>query len=841
MDEAHLEAVVTGWLVEGPASIAQLAARAVEAGILAPGLDEDGFEPEDYIDALNERTDAWWTISSDDGADLLVATRSFTDDGLTFTHRVTAAELEADAVLKQPDLVVLFWEHFDGLDLADGSGPIRMRIAEANGTTLTGPTGWLDGIEADDLVAFTRTDERVSLRVVADADLADPTAELEALRAGANTWIPPGRGMEEVPFILDALCHDHALFHSPVPPVVDLLAEIGLERRGHEWGPADEPWHTFAELLDRNESAIRDQYRLDRCCDRAFERLETAWRAFSADQPVDGAALADDLDHGAVPEAFAHVHAETPTSLVGFADTLVASSPDRHAAPAHVLAGLARLRAADPVAALESFERAVHADPAVLVGAEWLARLEMDRGNVDRAATVAVRAGADEELTGWIANEQARRRALRPNVGRNDRCPCGSGRKFKQCCARKSVPDLVDRVPFVLQRMGHFATGPDGHEVTFSVMVAAADRHDDLPATIRRFATDPFLVDVTIHEGGLGVDYVDQRGPLLPDDEVALLEAVLSEPRRLFEITDVSPGESLTLRDTATGAVTTARERSGSLDRSPGELLFARMLTVDGTPVLFGVPLAVPLVERDRVLALVDEEADAESLAEWYGSLFLPPRMTNREGEDLVFRRTVCAVDADSTTIEAVLDDTFGRDGAEPMWHDLFDLGTGADDGPGEVIVRGTLRMEEVGLVVESNSRARQDRLLEELDELFEYDVIDDTTRAIDEVAATADERDGEGDDDGPGFGFGSGFDLDEPPAEVRAAVETQMHEYERRWVDESIPALGGLTPNQALEDPTRREDLFALLRDMHQHEPSPGWIGMSVHRIEQHLGIEQS
>jgi len=25
-----------------------------------------------------------------------------------------------------------------------------------------------------------------------------------------------------------------------------------------------------------------------------------------------------------------------------------------------------------------------------------------------------------------------------PKVGRNDPCPCGSGRKFKKCCAKKS-------------------------------------------------------------------------------------------------------------------------------------------------------------------------------------------------------------------------------------------------------------------------------------------------------------------------------------------------------------------------------------------------------------------
>jgi preprotein translocase subunit SecA len=29
-------------------------------------------------------------------------------------------------------------------------------------------------------------------------------------------------------------------------------------------------------------------------------------------------------------------------------------------------------------------------------------------------------------------------RNLEPKVGRNDPCPCGSGKKFKQCCMRKS-------------------------------------------------------------------------------------------------------------------------------------------------------------------------------------------------------------------------------------------------------------------------------------------------------------------------------------------------------------------------------------------------------------------
>jgi len=29
-------------------------------------------------------------------------------------------------------------------------------------------------------------------------------------------------------------------------------------------------------------------------------------------------------------------------------------------------------------------------------------------------------------------------------IGRNDSCPCGSGKKFKKCCLGKSVSELPD-------------------------------------------------------------------------------------------------------------------------------------------------------------------------------------------------------------------------------------------------------------------------------------------------------------------------------------------------------------------------------------------------------------
>ena len=251
-----------------------------------------------------------------------------------------------------------------------------------------------------------------------------------------------------------------------------------------------------------------------------------------------------------------------------------------------------------------------------------------------------------------------------------------------------------------------------------------------------------------------------------------------------------------------------------------GELLLARAMVVDDEAMLFGVPLLVPLQERERVLRLLDDWVDADSLAMWFGSLFLPPRMANREGEELVLRHTVCELRDDPGEVIASLDATFERQDETPVWHEMFTIDAI------DRVVRGVLRLDGLLLTVESNSEERQEQLLQTLDDLFDYTVIED--RELNEFDL---------DDLDPNAGH---MDLEDMPDEVRELVDQKMREYEQRWVDESIPALGGLTPRQALDDPTRREDLLALLREMRDETPLDA-LGMSAERIEVLLGIERS
>ena len=72
-------------------------------------------------------------------------------------------------------------------------------------------------------------------------------------------------------------------------------------------------------------------------------------------------------------------------------------------------------------------------------------------------------------------------------------------------------------------------------------------------------------------------------------------------------------------------------------------------------------------------------------------------------------------------------------------------------------------------------------------------------------------------------------------PEAAHKALTAYMADYERRWLELSVPALRGLTPRQAAADPTRREDLVQLLASFPETDDP---TAMSAGRLREALGI---
>lgn len=75
-------------------------------------------------------------------------------------------------------------------------------------------------------------------------------------------------------------------------------------------------------------------------------------------------------------------------------------------------------------------------------------------------------------------------------------------------------------------------------------------------------------------------------------------------------------------------------------------------------------------------------------------------------------------------------------------------------------------------------------------------------------------------------------------PAGATDALAAFMRQQEERWIDESVPALAGLTPRQAAADPTRREDLLALLHEFDRSPVPAGGSSFDARRLRALLGL---
>jgi hypothetical protein len=472
---------------------------------------------------------------------------------------------------------------------------------------------------------------------------------------------------------------------------------------------------------------------------------------------------------------------------------------------------------------------AVLADPdygPALVDLAWYAA---DRGDAKRAVSLLRRVGVDDDDPD-LEFLQARIDAATVRAGRNDPCPCGSGRKFKGCCLNDPKVPLEERAGWLYRKVMQFTLRPQRRTLVADLLELAGEAgnqeidDDDLTA---------MLTDVAAFEGGAIDEFVRERVDLLPPDERQLARGWVDSRLALWEVVEVEFGTSLTVRDTRTGDRLEVAERSASRALRTGGYLLARVVPVGAQHQIIGPPLEIGLRHRESLLRLFDSDSDsdsdpgAEDVACWLGEAFSPPKLANREGQETVFCRAVLRPDASLwENVAASLDDLYGEPDDEGTWTERATLERG------ESIVRGFVQRDGDTLVVETNSVQRFDRMLHELHEVAAGGLEILAELRLPAAEALARHREEKGDAKPP-----ESSDLS---PEMSRALRDMMRQREDAWLDESIPALAGLTPRQAADDPTRREDLLALLNEFDRDEvdETSGFVTFDVTRLRQQLGL---
>jgi hypothetical protein len=460
---------------------------------------------------------------------------------------LTPDELRREAIDLCPDLLALALPRSftlaGGVVVHTAGSGDDGRAAEAG--SLLGPVGWLAAFTAGDLLAVRYDGEQVQLEPLPDAALDEPANRAVAEELGRAFAALQGERAPEVHrLVVDTIGRAPASFATPVAPVADLLAAAGLAGREVWVGPADQAWPTPPEQARRRrlEELLSGA---EWCCQRAARAAFDAWQAWLA-TPGDGAPLAAEeaerlahhVEHGPVAAALADVATlgrplVTVGRLGGWAERIAAGT--EQAQPG---AGVQYLRAVGADAAGDAAAAEAHlqaglrhtADHPACLG--LLSELAGDRGDADRALTLLRQAGrrpdpeAMAELQPFLLG--------RP-PGRNNPCPCGSGRKYKHCCANRPIRQpLLERSRWLLSKAARHAARTDPLAVrSLRQLFDSAIGGGDPTALV----ADMLLF---VHHG---LDrYLDTRGALLPSDELATGRSWLDRPLRLLSIGAGQPG-----------------------------------------------------------------------------------------------------------------------------------------------------------------------------------------------------------------------------------------------------------------------------------------------------------
>jgi hypothetical protein len=765
-------------------------------------------------------------------------------EGTTWTTSVPTPPPADECLSADPDLAMLSWWALDQpIPIAGDPGGVLVSEELDDGLdALAGPPGWLAPF-AGSTVSVTIVDEQVRL-AVADRVPTPTDEQIEAVRAAfdriALRDTLSGALLDEPdvdlawavlePLLSEAVVADRVAFvAAPIPPVDDLLAAADLQRRGPTIADAEMDWaaydrrsrrqrlatihHLSDDDVDAVEILLGASYGVEGDVEEPFGPPD--------DEVVAATLLAVVLTEQPVARAFVGEHASRgtdPEVLADFARLLLERVADEVAVGARWVLARSLDLLGDATGAQAELELAVAADPDFEPAVRSLVGFRSDRG--DAAGAFALLRTLDFDEDDPLLLEVGPYALARPRatVGRNAPCPCGSGRKYKVCHLGREQHPLIERGPWLYAKARRYLH--DGRYRALGAELAATiSQTSGRAGMMLRLLESEIVDDLALSEGGVFEAFLAERDALLPDDEALLAARWALVPRSVFEIEAVADDE-LALRDLRSGDHITVTNTNADDSSRPGMLLLGRPLPVDDTWRAFSGFVAVPDALRDVLLDALDGGEPFE-IAELIGRAFAPPQMQNTDGDPLVFHelryRVTDAERAAAAFVERGLhDDGDGH----------FTLVRDSANQRDTVILSLHLVDDELHVTANSDARAVEARAL--IAELLPDAVLeDDDERDLDELF-----------DDLPADNTGSGGDLDVDDPAVAAALDEYIREQERRWIDEPIPALDGMTPRAAAVDPIGRVALERLLRTFDDRPLGPG--GFDVDRIRALLDLDR-
>lgn len=464
------------------------------------------------------------------------------------------------------------------------------------------------------------------------------------------------------------------------------------------------------------------------------------------------------------------------------------------------------------------------------------------------------------------------------SVGRNEICPCGSGKKYKKCCLIKEraaggvlthellsetgnkVPEILLRYAktlygegCVMQAWCDFWVNPSEQEFDknphmqvfipwFMYHWTPDDGEDDGDLPFARTVVAQFLDDAHQHVDGITRRY---------------LESAQREPLSYWEVLDVSPGKGMLLRDLIAERECYVHERSVSTGMKKWAILFGQVVGMENEYVLSALgpyPISPARfrksieAECDRikkgcgpgpVLALDLLGYDVDLIAHYHrcvDAMFNPvlPQIRNTDNEKLVISTTTFTFDpGDRVAIIEKLSsmrniEHWGEKGGTAAFSWVV---TKRKGGMMPTVTKGAIEVRADRMSLECNSRSRDRRLRKRvkkhLGKLIEHEGTEQKPFSLGDMPESPPS--------------GGAFDMDDLSDVQRCELNKILDQQYMSWKDKEIPALGDKTPTQAVKTPEGREQVAVLINDWENMQAgmSESQLAFDFNRLRGALGLD--
>jgi SEC-C motif/Protein of unknown function (DUF2384) len=439
-------------------------------------------------------------------------------------------------------------------------------------------------------------------------------------------------------------------------------------------------------------------------------------------------------------------------------------------------------------------------------------------------------------------------------TGRNELCPCGSGKKYKHCCLGKDQAQdtLWQRVhaafqvvqselmEFCLRQfygLKEFAWS-DFH---FGEPPELADQNDQYLSVFGHyflFRWKPRRKKLPTGDDTIAQAYLRLHGSGLSELERKVVTLGLSQPFTFYEVRSVVPGQEFVLKELFTGKEWLVEEHAGSTNVKPGDIFYGQLAPMRGiTTMAFNAGFIIPPKMKPEIIMLRRELQDEESgralktkdvvLCEddvrdlyfyLHERLHKPPVLQNTSGEPFVLQTIKYEIGSAQVAFDALAPLAKGATKEDLLHSAKYD-----DEGVLREVtiswikkgnrrmkdwdntILGTIHISGRSMTVDVNSDERSSRIRREIEKRLGLAAVYKTAEVtpidfekIRKNALTRPARD-------------RSSELLKDPEALRAIREMWQKQVES-WVRQKIPALGGRTPLQAVKDADGREMVEALV-----------------------------